>query len=117
VLATVHELREDVGEKCRAEPRRSPLRDDARGRQFREAVIAAFRPPILDYQSPAPRLAQEAVTRLMTAASKVAHDVSPYLYPTLQSIKHGGDEDAPPIKLENLSEYQLERLIERLSKG
>jgi hypothetical protein len=29
--------------------------------------------------------------------SKLAHDVSSYLYPTLQSSKHGRDEDAPPI--------------------
>lgn len=51
------------------------------------------------------------------AAAKIAHDVSPYLYPTLQSIKHGGDEDAPPIRLETLSEHQLEVLIGRLRKG
>jgi len=53
----------------------------------------------------------------MTAASKVAHDVSPYLYPTLQSIKHGGDEDARPIRLESLSDHQLETLVARLRKG
>jgi hypothetical protein len=47
----------------------------------------------------------------------VAHDVSPYLYPTQQAIKHGGEEDAAPIRIESLSEYQLEVLIGRLSKG
>jgi hypothetical protein len=47
----------------------------------------------------------------------VAHDVSPYLYPTLRSIKHGGEEDAPPIRIESLSDYQLEMLIKRLERG
>jgi hypothetical protein len=37
---------------------------------------------------------REAVTRLTATATKLAHDVSPYLYPTLQSIKQGGAENA-----------------------
>ena len=57
---------------------------------------------------------RDVVTRLLTAASKIAHDVSPWLYPALQSIKLGGDEDAPPIRLDNLSDFQLEQLIARL---
>ena len=60
---------------------------------------------------------QEVVIRLMTAACKVAHAVSPYLYPTLQAIKHGGDEDATPIRIETLSDHQLEQLVKRLSCG
>jgi hypothetical protein len=64
---------------------------------------------------PEPQL--ETATKYTAMAAKVAHDVSPYLYPALQSIKHGGDEDAPPIRLESLSEYQLEVLIGRLRKG
>jgi hypothetical protein len=59
---------------------------------------------------------RDVVTRLLTAASKVAHDVSPYLYATHQTIKHGGEEDAAPIRFENLSEYQLEMLIKRLER-
>jgi hypothetical protein len=35
----------------------------------------------------------------------------------LQSIRHGGEEDAAPIRIANLSEYQLEMLLQRLSKG
>jgi hypothetical protein len=35
----------------------------------------------------------------------------------LQSIRHGGEEDAAPIRIESLSEYQLEMLIARLRKG
>jgi hypothetical protein len=34
-----------------------------------------------------------------------------------QSIRHGGEEDAAPIRLESLSDYQLEMLIQRLRKG
>jgi hypothetical protein len=34
----------------------------------------------------------------------------------LQSIRHGGEEDASPIRFENLSEYQLEMLIKRLER-
>jgi hypothetical protein len=33
------------------------------------------------------------VIRLLTAASKIAHDASAWLYPTLQAIKLGGEED------------------------
>src|SRR5215469_1928582 len=50
---------------------------------------------------------RDVMVRLLTAASKIAHDVSPWLYPALQSIKLGGDEDAPPIRVENLSDHQL----------
>src|SRR5215469_14009167 len=60
---------------------------------------------------------RDVVTRLLTAASKIAHDVSHWLYPTLQSIKHGGEEDAAPIRLENLSDHQLDLLIARLRKA
>jgi hypothetical protein len=59
---------------------------------------------------------QEVVTRLMIAASKVVHDMSPYLYPTQQAIKYGGDEDAAPIRFESLSDFQLEMLIKRLQR-
>jgi hypothetical protein len=63
-----------------------------------------------------PEPQQEVVTRLMKAAAKVAHDVSPYLYPTQQAIKHGGEEDAAPIRFESLSDFQLEMLIKRLQR-
>jgi hypothetical protein len=64
-----------------------------------------------------PEPQRDAVTKLMAMASKLAHDVSPYLYPTQQALKHGGEEDGAPIRIENLSEYQLEMLLQRLSKG
>lgn len=60
---------------------------------------------------------RDVVARLLTSASKIAHDVSPWLYPTLQAIKLGGDEDGPPIRVESLSDFQLEMFIKRLSKG
>jgi hypothetical protein len=60
---------------------------------------------------------RDVVIRLLTAASKIAHDVSRWLDPALQSVKLGGDEDAPPIRFDNLSEFQLEQLIARLSKS
>ena len=50
-------------------------------------------------------------------AAKAAHDVSPYLYPSMQSIRHGGEEDGAPIRIESLSDSQLETLIARLSKS
>ena len=59
----------------------------------------------------------ERARRYRLDAAKVAHDVSPYLYATHQSIRHAGDENAPPIRLENLSDYQLELLIQRLERG
>jgi hypothetical protein len=64
-----------------------------------------------------PEPQRDAVTKLMAMASKLAHDVSPYLYPTQQAIKHGGEEDAAPIRMESLSEHQLEVLIGRLRRG
>jgi hypothetical protein len=39
------------------------------------------------------------------------------LYPTLQAIKLGGEEDAAPIRIESMSDFQLEQLIARLSKS
>jgi len=35
----------------------------------------------------------------------------------MQSVRHGGDEDAAPIRIESLSDHQLEALIARLRKG
>jgi hypothetical protein len=64
-----------------------------------------------------PEPQRDAVAKLMAMASKLAHNVSPYLYPTMQSIRHGGDEDAPPLRLETLSDHQLEALIKRLQRG
>jgi hypothetical protein len=60
---------------------------------------------------------RDVVIRFMTAASKIAHDASAWLYPTLQAIKLGGDEDAPPLRIESLSDHQLEVLIDRLRRG
>jgi len=34
-----------------------------------------------------------------------------------QSIRHGGEEDGAPIRIESLSDHQLEMLIQRLRKG
>jgi hypothetical protein len=59
---------------------------------------------------------QEAIIELTKAAGKLAHDVSPYLYPTHQQIKHAGDENGAPIRFENMSEHQLEMFIKRLER-
>jgi hypothetical protein len=59
----------------------------------------------------------DAAARYGSMASKIAKDVSPFLYPTHSSIKHSGEEDGAPIRIETLSDYQLERLIERLRKS
>jgi hypothetical protein len=64
---------------------------------------------------PEPQL--DLVVKYAVAAAKIAHDVSPWLYPAMQSIKLGGDEDAPPIRFDNLSDFQLQQLITRLSKS
>jgi hypothetical protein len=64
---------------------------------------------------PEPQL--DLVVKYTVAAAKIAHDLSPWLYPTLQSIKLGGDDELPPIRMESLSDYQLEMLIKRLQRG
>jgi hypothetical protein len=73
-------------------------------------------------RAPEPQLdqitaAEDRAVKLSESASKLAKDVSGYLYPALQSIKHAGDEDSPPIRIESLSDFQLEQLIRRLSRG
>ena len=64
---------------------------------------------------PEPQL--DLVVKYAVAAAKIAHDVSDWLYPRLQAIKIGGDEDLPPIRMESLSDFQLEQLIKRLQRG
>ena len=59
----------------------------------------------------------EAAARYDSMASKIAHDVAPYIYATQAAVKHSGDEDAPPIRIESLSDQQLEKLIERLRRS
>jgi hypothetical protein len=59
----------------------------------------------------------EQVRKDLSIAAKIAHDASPFIYAMQSSIRHSGDEDAPPIRVENLSDYQLEKLIERLRRG
>jgi len=60
---------------------------------------------------------KDAAIRYGAIAAKIAHDVSHFLYASQQSIKHAGDEDAPPIRIESLSDDQLQKLIERLRRG
>jgi hypothetical protein len=61
--------------------------------------------------------AQDRATKLGECAAKIAKDASAYLYPTHSSIRHGGDEDGAPIRIESLSDDQLSKLIERLRRG
>jgi len=35
----------------------------------------------------------------------------------LQSLRHSGEEDAAPIRIESLSDHQLEKLVERLRRS
>lgn len=53
----------------------------------------------------------------LKTASEIAKDVAQYHRPKLTSIRHGGDPDLPPVKLENLSNEQLDFLIDRLLQG
>src|SRR6516162_1441532 len=59
----------------------------------------------------------DVASKYDSIASKIAHDVAPYIYSTQASVRHAGDEDGPPIRVESLSDYQLERLIERLRRS
>jgi hypothetical protein len=62
-----------------------------------ESARYIFAQAELERAKPQPQ--QESVAKLMMAASKIAHDVSPYLYATHQQIRHGGEEDAAPIRI------------------
>ena len=92
---------------------------DRTGKSMAESQIESARYvwDLAEQERAKPEPQRDAVTKLMAMASKLAHDVSPYLYPAMQSVRHGGDEDAAPIRIESLSDYQLEKLIERLRKG
>jgi hypothetical protein len=59
---------------------------------------------------------KDVAVRYAAVAAKIAHDLSPFLYASQQSIKHSGDEDGPAIRIETLSDWQLQKLIERLRK-
>jgi hypothetical protein len=61
--------------------------------------------------------AQDRAAKLGDCAAKIAKDAAAYLYPTHASIKHSGDEEGAPIRIESLSDQQLEKLIERLRRG
>ena len=92
---------------------------DRTGKSMAEIQIESARYvwDLAEQERAKPEPQRDAVTKLMAMASKLAHDVSPYLYPAMQSVRHGGDEDAAPIRIESLSDYQLEMLIQRLRKG
>jgi hypothetical protein len=59
----------------------------------------------------------DLASKYASIASKIAHDVAPFIYATQASVRHAGDEDAPPIRIESLSDQQLEKLIERLRRS
>ena len=92
---------------------------DRKGKSMGEIQIESARYiwDLAEQERAKPESQQEVVIRLMTAACKVAHSVSVYLYPTHQQIRHGGGEDSAPIRFENLSDFQLEALIKRLQRG
>jgi hypothetical protein len=92
---------------------------DCKGMSMAEIQIESARYiwGLAEQERAKPEPQRDAVTKLMAMASKLAHDVSPYLYPAMQSVRHGGEEDAAPIRFENLSEYQLEMLIKRLERA
>jgi hypothetical protein len=89
---------------------------DRSGRSMAEIQIDAARylESLAVEERAKPKPQQKEITELLKAASKIANNVSPYLYAAHQSIRHGGDQDAAPIRIENLSEYQLEMLLQRL---
>jgi hypothetical protein len=59
----------------------------------------------------------DLATKYSSIAAKIAHDVAPFIYATQAAVKHSGDEDAPPIRIESLSDQQLEKLIDRLRRS
>jgi hypothetical protein len=59
----------------------------------------------------------EQVRKDLSIAAKIAHDASPFIYATQAAVRHSGDENEPAIRVENLSDYQLQKLIERLRRS
>jgi hypothetical protein len=88
---------------------------DHNGKSMAEIQIDAARylydKAVEERQKPEPQY--DLVNKLLGQAAKVPHDVSPYLYPTQQAIKHGGEEDAPPIRIESLSDLSLSEIQAR----
>jgi hypothetical protein len=70
---------------------------------------------IEEREKPNPNM--DLATKYLSMGAKIAHDASGFIYPTRQQIRHSGDEDEPPIRVENLSDYQLQKLIERLRRS
>lgn len=49
------------------------------------------------------------------AGREFAKDAAPYCHAKLASIEHSGREGGPPIKVESLTDAQLDILIERIT--
>ena len=50
-------------------------------------------------------------------AITVAKDLAPYRHPRLTTTRIGGDESLPPIRLEQLTDSQLDYLLNKLMVG
>jgi hypothetical protein len=50
-------------------------------------------------------------------AITVAKDLAPYRHPRLTTTRIGGDESLPPIRLEQLTDSQLDYLLNKLMAG
>ena len=59
----------------------------------------------------------DLATKYTSMGAKIAHDASGFLYPTRAAVKHSGDADETPIRVESLSDFQLQKLIERLRRS
>jgi ABC-type transporter Mla subunit MlaD len=92
---------------------------DRSGRSMAEIQIDAARylESLAAEERAKPKPQQKEIAELLKAASKIANSISPYLYATHQTLRRGGEEDAAPIRMETLSDHQLETLIARLRKG
>jgi hypothetical protein len=53
----------------------------------------------------------------LKTAADIAKDVAQYHRPKITAIRMGGDPNAPPIRLEQLTDAQLDFLIDRLLAG
>src|SRR5260370_14418986 len=92
---------------------------DRNGKSMAEIQIESARYiwGLAEQERAKPEPQKDVAVKYLSIAAKIAHDASPYLYATHQAIKHGRDDDAAPIRLETMSEFQLEVLSARLGRS
>jgi hypothetical protein len=58
-----------------------------------------------------------AAVNELARAREAAKDAAPYSHPKLANVEHSGKVGGAPIKIESLTDAQLEILIERITAG